>query len=121
MTQSRYPIDAAASLVTSAAAAKPMAAEKPPTAAKPRLVEIIKGVKRELAELTGYPVDSVSALGKTDGGWRLAVSVIELSRVPTASDVLAEYEVDLDETGSVVNYSRRRRFFRNQVGDEGPE
>lgn len=94
---------------------------KPPAVAKPRLVDLIEGAKRQLGELIGYSVDSVSAAGKTDSGWRLVVTVIELNRIPAASDVLAEYEVNLDDAGNIGNYSRRRRFGRSQVGDEASE
>ena len=68
--------------------------------------------------LTGYAVDSVSGFTKSEGGWRLSVTVVELNRIPAVTDVLAGYEVDLDAAGDVVSYRRGRRYFRDQVGDD---
>lgn len=82
-----------------------------------RPIELIESAKRQLKELTGYPVDSVSGFGRTEGGWSLTVTVVELSRIPPATDVLAEYIVGLDRMGDIVDYRRGRRYFRDQVGD----
>lgn len=88
----------------------------PAPAAKLRPIDLIAGAKRQLKELTGYPVDSVAGLGKSDDGWALTVTVVELNRIPAATDVLAEYEVDLDEAGDITGYRRGRRFHRGEVG-----
>lgn len=85
--------------------------------AKRRPIDLIEEAKRQLKMLTGYPVDSVSGFGRVDGGWRLTVTVVELSRIPAATDVQADYEVTLDEEGNIVDYHRERRYFRDQVGD----
>jgi len=85
---------------------------------KPRPLELISRGKEQLRDLTGYGVDSVAGFAKTDGGWHLSVTVVELHRIPAATDVLASYEVDLDEAGNIVSYRRGKRYFRDQVGDE---
>ena len=79
-------------------------------------VAVISRAREELEDLTGYKVDSVSSFERTDDGWRLAITVVELRRIPAATDVLATYEVSLDEYGDVVNYHRDNRYFRDQVG-----
>ena len=89
-----------------------------PSAARRRPFELIGLAKEQLRNLTGYGVDSVSGFAKADGGWHLAVTVVELHRIPAATDVLASYEVDLDEAGDIIKYHRGRRYFRDQVGDE---
>jgi hypothetical protein len=60
----------------------------------------------------------VSGFTKSDGGWHLSVTMVELHRVPPVTDMLAGYEVELDAAGNVVSYRRGRRYFRDQVGDE---
>jgi hypothetical protein len=70
-------------------------------------VELIARAKEQLRTLTGYEIDSVSAFTKSDGGWRLSVTVVELHRIPPVTDVLARYDVDLDtpvpvSTGAAV-------------------
>ena len=96
--------------------AKP-GAPKPPASAPRRPIELIEEAKRQLKELTGYPVDSVSEFVRSDDGWRLTVTVVELNRIPPATDVLAEYVVGLDRAGDIVDYRRGRRYFRDQVGE----
>ncbi|SJZ58674.1 Gas vesicle synthesis protein GvpO [Enhydrobacter aerosaccus] len=97
--------------------------EPPPVRTRKRqafstAVAIIARARDELQHLTGYKVDSVSAFERTDDGWRLSVTVVELRRIPSATDVLASYEVILDETGDIVTYHRGSRYFRDQVGQD---
>ena len=97
------------------------ASQAPPHAeasAPRRPVELIVRAKEQLRTLTGYEIDSVSAFTRSDGGWRLSVTVVELNRIPAVTDVLAGYEVCLDAAGDVVSYRRGRRYFRDQVGDD---
>ena len=62
--------------------------------------------------------DSVSGFAKADVGWHLSVTVVELHRIPAVTDVLALYEVDLDEGGDIVGYHRARRYLRDETGEE---
>jgi hypothetical protein len=87
-----------------------------PVYAPRRPVELIARAKEQLRILTG--VDSVSGFTKSDGGWHLSVTMVELHRVPPVTDMLAGYEVELDAAGNIVSYRRGRRYFRDQVGDE---
>ena len=97
------------------------ASQAPPHAeasAPRRPVELIARAKEQLRTLTGYEIDSVSAFTRSDGGWRLSVTVVELHRIPPVTDMLARYDVDLDTEGDVVSYHRGKRYFRDQVGDD---
>ena len=71
-----------------------------------------------MADLIGYKVDSVSEFKRTDKGWQLTVTAVELCRIPATTDVLASYVVHLNEAGDIVNYHRDRRYLRNQAGEE---
>ncbi len=77
---------------------------------------VIARARDGLAALTGYKVDSVSGFERTDEGWRLTVTVVELHRIPAATDVLATYEAALNEAGDIISYRRASRYFRDQVG-----
>src|SRR5262245_42248108 len=101
----------------------PSPAPQAPRRAEPALpprrpVELIARAKEQLRILTGYGVDSVAGFTKSDGGWHLSVTMVELHRIPPVTDVLAGYEVDLDAAGDIVSYRRGKRYFRDQVGDE---
>ncbi len=90
---------------------------KTPMTPRLRPVDLIEKAKGQLKELTGYPIDSVSEFGRVEDGWRMTITVVELSRIPPATDVLAEYVVGLDKTGDIIDYRRGRRYFRDQVGE----
>lgn len=100
---------------TPAATAPEAAASAAPVKRRP--IDLIEGAKRQLKELTGYPVDSVAGFAGSGDGWSLTVTVVELNRIPAATDVLAEYVVDLDASGDIFAYRRGRRFHRGDVGD----
>jgi gas vesicle protein GvpO len=74
--------------------------------------------KETVAELTGYPPESVSGLQWDGENWLVTVDVCELERVPSTTDVMATYIVQLDERGGLVGYKRTRRFLRAQA-EEG--
>jgi hypothetical protein len=79
-------------------------------------VVVIARARDELSALTGYKADSVSGFARTDEGWRLTVTAIELHRIPPSTDLLATYEVTLNDAGDIVSYDRTGRYLRNQAG-----
>jgi hypothetical protein len=80
--------------------------------------ELARDARRQLAELTGRPAESVLGLRKDEDGWKVAVEVVELSRVPNSTDLLGLYVVTLDDDGELVGYERVRRYQRGQAGGE---
>lgn len=83
-------------------------------------VELIRKVKSEIEELTGFPADSVSEFAKTEDGWEVMVNVLELKRIPPSTDMLAAYKITLSPGGNVTSYHRIRRYLRDQVMEEQP-
>ena len=81
-------------------------------------VDVLRKAAEQLAQLTGRTPDTVSAIERVDDGWRLEVEFVELERIPSTTNVLATYEVDVDGRGDVVGYRRLRRYFRN-AAEEG--
>jgi hypothetical protein len=51
-----------------------------------------------------------------DGGWSVVIELLETSRVPSTSDVLGEYEVEVDARGRLRSYARRGRYTRGSSG-----
>ncbi|HET7529825.1 MAG TPA: gas vesicle protein GvpO [Mycobacteriales bacterium] len=84
----------------------------------PDTAALTRDALRQLAEVTGRPSDTVSAMERTDNGWRLEVELVELERVPATTNILATYQVDLDDEGALVGYRRLRRYYRN-AAEEG--
>jgi hypothetical protein len=81
--------------------------------------ELARAARRQLAELTGRTPESVLGLHSDDDGWKVTVEVVELSRVPTSTDLLGCYVVTLDDDGELLGYERVRRYQRGQAGGEG--
>jgi hypothetical protein len=80
--------------------------------------QIVAEAKRELEELLGAEVESVSGFHRSDGGWTVTLEVVNLRRIPDTTDVLSSYEVVLDDDRNLVSISETRRYRRSQV-EEG--
>lgn len=77
--------------------------------------EIATRAKEQLAALTGLKPSTVSSLSHDEDGWHIVADLIELKRIPEASDILATYEVRLDEKGNLISYQRTRRYMRGEI------
>ena len=96
-----------------------MATKKASSNGHATALEVIRGAKDQIAELTGKPVEGVLGIRRADGGgWEALVEVVELRRVPDTTDVLASYQLVLGDDGEVQEYRRTRRYYRNQVEEE---
>jgi hypothetical protein len=80
--------------------------------------ELTHSAKATIEDLTGYPSESVSGLQWDGETWLVTVDVCELERVPSTTDLLATYVVQLDDRGGLLGYKRSRRFLRGQA-EEG--
>jgi len=80
--------------------------------------ELSQAALTTVQELTGYAPEAVTGLEWDGEFWRITVDALELSRIPNTTDVLGEYEVRLDEKGTLRGYRRTRRFQRGQAQEE---
>ena len=77
------------------------------------------GIARDmLQQLAGKRAESVSGVNRTEDGWAISLDVIELSRIPPSTDLLASYDITLDARGDLVDLARTRRYMRNQSDEE---
>ncbi|MBB5751381.1 hypothetical protein GGQ63_000424 [Prosthecomicrobium pneumaticum] len=81
-------------------------------------MELIRTIKAQLHELTGFAAESVSQLTPTETGWEVVANLVELKRIPASTDLLAAYRITLDKEGNVTSYSRVRRYLRDQLIEE---
>jgi hypothetical protein len=77
--------------------------------------ELIGEAKRQVHELTGLKVETVSGFDRDGDGWRIFVEALELQRVPETMDVLGTYEVVLSDDGDLQGLKRRRRYHRAAI------
>lgn len=74
---------------------------------------------RQITELTGKEPEGVTGVDRGEDGWVVAVEVVEDRRVPSSSDILAIYEIELDMDGELMSYRRVKRYPRGRGDDEG--
>ena len=73
---------------------------------------------RTVKELTGYEPEAVTGLEWDGEEWQITVEALELARIPNTTDVIGEYAVKLDQSGSLRGYKRTGRHSRGHVGSE---
>jgi hypothetical protein len=71
--------------------------------------------KEELQALTGLTAETVSSVQRQGEVWDVTIDLIELHMTPNTRDVLAVYDVQLDNDGNLVGYRRMGRYVRSQV------
>jgi hypothetical protein len=84
----------------------------------PKPMQIARLAAQQLRLLTGRDVEGAAGLERADDGWRVLLEVVEVARVPRATDVIGVYEVTVDADGDLVSYDRLRRYVRAQAGDD---
>ena len=76
---------------------------------------IVARAREQLAQFVGRNPESISRVEHGDDGWRLGFEVVELPRIPSSTDVMASYAVTVDDSGSVIDYERTNRYYRNRA------
>jgi hypothetical protein len=85
----------------------------------PTLPSIVVRTTKVLAEVTGLQPVEVTGVARDDQGWRVLIELLELAKIPPASDVIAEYEVLVDGEGDLLSFQRKRSRLRSEtVGGE---
>jgi hypothetical protein len=77
-------------------------------------LQIAQHVKEQLVELTCVKADTISSVSKDELGWHIFIEMVEMKRIPEATDMLATYETLSDEDGNLINFHRTRRYLREQ-------
>jgi gas vesicle protein GvpO len=79
--------------------------------------ELVDRARRQLEGLLGTEPERMSGLERRDGGWAISFEVVEVSRIPATTDILATYELALDDDRNLVSVTRTRRYRRSQVDE----
>ena len=93
-------------------------APRVPAAKRATASQVAAQAAQQLLELTGKGVEGVTGLERTDDGWKVHVEVVEVRRIPDTTDILALYEVQVDEDGDLMGYRRLRRYARGVPGED---
>lgn len=87
-----------------------------PGTARGSMSDVLARLQQDLQELAGLQPERTFGLTHDDDGWRAKVEVLELSRIPPSTDILATYEVVADDDGSIISFDRLQRYRRSEVG-----
>lgn len=68
---------------------------------------LIEQARKELGKSTGLRASSTVGVTKDDKGWHILVEMIEKQSIPDQMDILALYEVLLDEKGNFLGFERK--------------
>lgn len=81
--------------------------------------EIIEQAKKHLVDLTGFTSPAGIGLKKEkNGGWTVAVQIVEKKSIPEGMDILGIYEICLDAKGNLLGYQRKALKKRGDTGVE---
>jgi len=69
---------------------------------------LVERARQQLSQVTGLKPSSTLGVCRGEGGWRISMEMIEKKSIPDGMDVLAAYEVLLDDEGNVLELSRKR-------------
>lgn len=69
--------------------------------------ELIQKAREQLGDMTGLELGStLSALKGDEGVWRVQLEAVEKKSLPDSQDILAIYELTLDDNANVLNFAR---------------
>lgn len=71
------------------------------------LMGLIDKAKNDISKMIGLAPSSVVKTTKIDGGWQIAIEMVEKRSIPDGMDLLATYEVKLDEQGNILEFNRK--------------
>lgn len=85
---------------------------------RPGLAEIIRRAREELAAYTQLKLASTLAAVREEHQWRVSIEMVEKESIPEAMDILAHYDVVLDEWGTPLEFRRKRLRKRIDTSEE---
>ncbi len=76
--------------------------------------EVAEQAKSQLAEVTALKPVTVTGTFKDGQGWHITLDMLEMTRIPTATDILGDYEVLMDEDGNMLKFERKTTRLRGE-------
>ncbi|MBU1262320.1 gas vesicle protein [bacterium] len=81
--------------------------------------ELIEKAREELSKMTGLELSTTLGAVKEEKGWKVTLEMVEKHSIPDQMDILAIYNVILDDDGNVIEFNRIR--LRKRVDTETVE
>ena len=80
---------------------------------------IIEKAREELSKITGLELSSTLGAVKEEKGWKVTMEMVEKHSLPDQMDILATYNVILDNDANVIEF--KRAGLRKRVDTETVE
>ena len=84
------------------------------------LIEAMSIARQSVALFTDFPIDAVVSCKAEASGWRVVVDVVEAPARLGDNDLLLSYALTLSATGEVEDFSRLRRYHREDPAGAAP-
>ena len=81
--------------------------------------EVILKARSELNNLIGLDISSTVRAVRENGGYLVAIEVIEKHSIPDGMDILATYEAKVDSDGNMLEFKRTK--MRKRIDTEDSE
>ena len=81
--------------------------------------ELAERAKSQLVGVTGLKPITVTRTFKDEQGWHITLDMLEMARIPPATDVLGDYDVLMGEDGNMLKFERRRTRLRGEPLEKG--
>lgn len=79
--------------------------------------ELVERLKQQMETITGLCPETVSRLDHDESGWNVGIDMLEHRSIPRTHDLLASFEVSLDDAGNIQRWRRIGQFVRCQQAD----
>jgi hypothetical protein len=83
--------------------------------------QAIKQAKKQLSELIDRKTSCALGVSKDEEGWHVSLEMLERKAIPEHMDLLAQYDVLLDEDGNIVKFERGDIRHRSDTAKHGKE
>jgi hypothetical protein len=83
-----------------------------------KMTALAERARQQLAQVTGFKPVAVVGSYKDAEGWHVSVDMLEMTRLPEATDVLGTYLVLMDEEGDMVKFEKKRTRLRAESFEE---
>ena len=68
--------------------------------------QVIEKAREEISKATGLELSTTLGVSKVDKGWKVSLEMVEKHSIPDQMDVLAAYDVIVDNDGNLVEFNR---------------
>src|ERR1051325_7636193 len=77
--------------------------------------DAVRCARKYVNDVIGLECESIAGVEHEKDGWTVTATVVELSRIPFTTDMLATYEIRVADNGDLLKCRRIERYHRNQA------